>query len=262
MSDADVGRLVTLEGMSDQYIYVMHRLQKVHRPDKVVLNNISLSFLPGAKIGVLGANGAGKSTLLKIMAGVEQGSSGTAQLAPGATVGLLDQEPELDDGKDVRENIQEGLAPQLALTSRFEEISARLAEPMEPDEMEALLAEFQTVQDEIERLNAWDLQRTLDVAMDALRVPPGDADVATLSGGERRRVALCRLLLSAPDLLLLDEPTNHLDIEAITWLEEFLLNRWQGTLLFVTHRPDERDWWLREVGGPRLSLGGTALPDA
>ena len=154
--------------MSDQYIYVMHRLQKVHRPDKVVLNNISLSFLPGAKIGVLGANGTGKSTLLKIMAGVEQGSSGTAQLAPGATVGLLDQEPELDDGKDVRENIQEGLAPQLALTSRFEEISARLAEPMEPDEMEALLAEFQTVQDEIERLNAWDLQRTLDVAMDAL----------------------------------------------------------------------------------------------
>ncbi|MEZ5080661.1 MAG: energy-dependent translational throttle protein EttA [Thermoleophilia bacterium] len=220
--------------MSDQYIYVMHRLQKVHRPDKVVLNNISLSFLPGAKIGVLGANGAGKSTLLKIMAGVEQGSSGTAQLAPGATVGLLDQEPELDGGKDVRGNIQEGLAPQLALTSRFEEISARLAEPMEPDEMEALLAEFQTVQDEIERLNAWDLQRTLDVAMDALRVPPGDADVATLSGGERRRVALCRLLLSAPDLLLLDEPTNHLDAESVAWLERHL-DEYPGTVVAITH---------------------------
>ncbi|MFN8110867.1 MAG: energy-dependent translational throttle protein EttA [Thermoleophilia bacterium] len=221
--------------MSDaQYIYVMHRLQKVHPPDKVVLSNISLSFLPGAKIGVLGANGAGKSTLLRIMAGLDTAVSGTAQLAPGATVGLLEQEPQLDPAKDVRGNIEEGLAHQLELTTRFEAISARLAEPMEPDEMERVLAEFQEVQDEIERLSAWDTQRKLDVAMDALRVPPGDADVTTLSGGERRRVALCRLLLSAPDLLLLDEPTNHLDAESVAWLERHL-DEYPGTVVAITH---------------------------
>ena len=221
--------------MSDaQYIYVMHRLQKVHPPDKVVLSNISLSFLPGAKIGVLGANGAGKSTLLRIMAGLDTAVSGTAQLAPGATVGLLEQEPQLDPAKDVRGNIEEGLAHQLELTTRFEAISARLAEPMEPDEMERVLAEFQEVQDEIERLGAWDTQRKLDVAMDALRVPPGDADVTTLSGGERRRVALCRLLLSAPDLLLLDEPTNHLDAESVAWLERHL-DEYPGTVVAITH---------------------------
>jgi energy-dependent translational throttle protein EttA len=218
----------------NQYIFTMHRLQKVHPPDKIVLKDISLSFLPGAKIGVLGANGAGKSTLLRIMAGLDTAFSGHAQLAPGATAGYLPQEPELDPDKDVRGNVEEGLAETLALTQRFAEIGARLGEPMDPDEMEALLEEYQRVQDEIERRNAWDVERTLDVAMEALRVPPGDADVTTLSGGERRRVALCRLLLSAPDLLLLDEPTNHLDAESVAWLERFL-DEYQGTVVAVTH---------------------------
>ncbi|MFN8121158.1 MAG: energy-dependent translational throttle protein EttA [Thermoleophilia bacterium] len=217
-----------------QYIYVMHRLQKVHPPDKVVLKDISLSFLPGAKIGVLGANGAGKSTLLKIMAGLDTAISGTAQLAPGATVGLLAQEPELDPAKDVRGNVEDGLAHQIGLTKRYEEMSAQLAEPMDDDAMAALLEEFQQVQEEIDRLGAWDTGRKLDVAMDALRVPPGDADVTTLSGGERRRVALCRLLLSSPDLLLLDEPTNHLDAESVAWLERFL-DEYQGTVVAITH---------------------------
>jgi ATP-binding cassette ChvD family protein len=217
-----------------QYVFTMHRLQRVHPPDKVVLKDISLSFLPGAKIGVLGANGAGKSTLLRIMAGVDTEFSGHAQLAPGARVGLLDQEPRLDPAKDVRGNIEEGLADQLGLLARFEEIGVALAEPMEPEEMEALLEEYQGVQDEIERLGAWDVGRKLDVAMDALRVPPGDADVTTLSGGERRRVALCRLLLSVPDLLLLDEPTNHLDAESVAWLERHL-DEYPGTVVAVTH---------------------------
>jgi len=217
-----------------QYIYVMHRLQKVHPPDKVVLKDISLSFLPGAKIGVLGANGAGKSTLLRIMAGLDTAVSGTAQLAPGATVGLLAQEPELDASKDVRGNIEEGLAHQIGLTTRYEQMSAQLAEPMDDDAMAALLEEFQQVQEEIDRLGAWDTGRKLDVAMDALRVPPGDADVTKLSGGERRRVALCRLLLSSPDLLLLDEPTNHLDAESVAWLERFL-DEYQGTVVAITH---------------------------
>ena len=217
-----------------QYIYVMHRLQRVHPPDKVVLKDISLSFLPGAKIGVLGANGAGKSTLLKIMAGLDTGFSGTAQLAPGATVGLLMQEPELDPAKDVRGNIEDGLAHQIGLTTRYAEMSAQLAEPMDDDAMAKLLEEFQEVQEEIDRLGAWDVGRKLDVAMDALRVPPGDADVTTLSGGERRRVALCRLLLSAPDLLLLDEPTNHLDADSVAWLERFL-DEYQGTVVAITH---------------------------
>jgi ATP-binding cassette ChvD family protein len=217
-----------------QYIFTMHRLQRVHPPDKVVLKDISLSFLPGAKIGVLGANGAGKSTLLRIMAGLDTEYSGHAQLAPGARVGLLEQEPHLDPAKDVRGNVEDGLAEQLALLARFEEIGVKLAEPMEPDEMEALLEEYQGVQDEIERLGAWDVQRKLDVAMDALRVPPGDADVSTLSGGERRRVALCRLLLSVPDLLLLDEPTNHLDAESVAWLERHL-DEYAGTVVAVTH---------------------------
>ncbi len=217
-----------------QYIYVMHRLQKVHPPDKVVLKDISLSFLPGAKIGVLGANGAGKSTLLRIMAGIDTDVSGTAQLAPGATVGLLSQEPELDPSKDVRGNIEGGLAHQIGLTARYGEMSAQLAEPMDDDAMAKLLEEFQEVQEEIDRLGAWDVQRKLDVAMDALRVPPGDADVTKLSGGERRRVALCRLLLSSPDLLLLDEPTNHLDADSVAWLERFL-DEYQGTVVAITH---------------------------
>ena len=166
-----------------QYIFTMHRLDKVHPPDKVILKDVSLSFLYGAKIGVLGVNGAGKSTLLRIMAGTEPTSSGVAQLAPGARVGLLEQEPTLDPDLDVRGNIEQGLADQLALTARYAEIGAKLAEPMEPDQMQELLDEFQRVQDEIERVNAWDIDRKVEVAMDALRVPPGDADVATLSGG-------------------------------------------------------------------------------
>ncbi len=219
---------------SYEYIFTMHRLQKVHPPDKIVLKDISLSFFPGAKIGVLGANGSGKSSLLRIMAQLDTTFSGHAQLAPGATVGFLPQEPELDETTDVRGNVEAGMAGALALVARFEAIGTKLGEDITAEEMEALLEEYQQVQDEIERQNAWDLERTLDVAMDALRVPPGDADVTTLSGGERRRVALCRLLLSSPDLLLLDEPTNHLDAESVGWLERFLAE-YAGTVVAVTH---------------------------
>ena len=241
--------------MADEYIFTMYRLRRTHPPDKVVLDNVSLSFLPGAKIGVLGANGAGKSTLLRVMAGLDREFSGDALLAPGATVGLLPQEPDLDPSKDVRGNVEEGVADSMALLRRFEEIGARLGE-VEPDEMEALLAEYQEVQDEIERRNAWDIERTLDVAMDALRVPPGDQDVTTLSGGERRRVALCRLLLSAPDLLLLDEPTNHLDAESVAWLERFL-EEYPGTVVAVTH---DR-YFLDNVAGWILELDrGRGIP--
>jgi energy-dependent translational throttle protein EttA len=241
--------------VADEYIFTMYRLRRTHPPDKVVLDNVSLSFLPGAKIGVLGANGAGKSTLLRIMAGLDREFSGDALLAPGATVGLLPQEPDLDPSKDVRGNVEEGVVDSMALLRRFEEIGARLGE-VEPDEMEALLAEYQEVQDEIERRNAWDIERTLDVAMDALRVPPGDQDVTTLSGGERRRVALCRLLLSAPDLLLLDEPTNHLDAESVAWLERFL-EEYPGTVVAVTH---DR-YFLDNVAGWILELDrGKGIP--
>ena len=241
--------------MADEYIFSMYRLRRTHPPDKVVLDNVSLSFFPGAKIGVLGANGAGKSTLLRIMAGLDREFSGDAVLAPGATVGLLPQEPDLDPSKDVRGNVEEGVAASMELLRRFEEIGARLGE-VEPDEMEALLAEYQEVQDEIERRNAWDIERTLDVAMDALRVPPGDQDVTTLSGGERRRVALCRLLLSAPDLLLLDEPTNHLDAESVAWLERFL-EEYPGTVVAVTH---DR-YFLDNVAGWILELDrGKGIP--
>ena len=233
----------------------MYRLRRTHPPDKVVLDNVSLSFFPGAKIGVLGANGAGKSSLLRIMAGLDREFSGDAILAPGATVGLLPQEPDLDPSKDVRGNVEEGVAGSMALLRRFEEIGARLGE-VEADEMEALLAEYQEVQDEIERRGAWDIERTLDVAMDALRVPPGDQDVATLSGGERRRVALCRLLLAAPDLLLLDEPTNHLDAESVAWLERFL-EEYPGTVVAVTH---DR-YFLDNVAGWILELDrGKGIP--
>ena len=241
--------------MADEYIFTMYRLRRTHPPDKVVLDNVSLSFLPGAKIGVLGANGAGKSTLLRVMAGLDREFSGDALLAPGATVGLLPQEPDLDPSKDVRGNVEEGVADAVALLRRFEEIGARLGEAR-PDEMEALLAEYQEVQDEIERRNAWDIERTLDVAMDALRVPPGDQDVTTLSGGERRRVALCRLLLSAPDLLLLDEPTNHLDAESVAWLERFL-EEYPGTVVAGTH---DR-YFLDNVAGWILELDrGRGIP--
>ena len=242
--------------MSQAYIYSMYRAQKFHGPDKQVLRDISLSFLPGAKIGVLGPNGAGKSTLLRIMAGLDEPSSGDARLAPGATVGLLSQEPELDPGKDVRGNVEDGVAEKRDLLQRFEELSARFAEPMSDDEMTALLEEQGEVQDRIDRTDAWNLDRVLDTAMDALRCPPGDSDVATLSGGERRRVALCRVLLSSPDLLLLDEPTNHLDAESVAWLERFLAE-YAGTVLAVTH---DR-YFLDNVAGWILELDrGHGIP--
>jgi sulfate-transporting ATPase len=242
--------------MSSTYIYAMHRVNKFHGPDKQVLSEISLSFLPGAKIGVLGPNGAGKSTLLRIMAGLDEPSNGTAQLAPGASVGYLPQEPQLDERLDVRGNVELGVAEQRALLDRFNEVSARFAEPMTDDEMAALLEEQGEIQDRIERLDAWNLDNMLDTAMDALRCPPSDADVSTLSGGERRRVALCRLLLSSPDLLLLDEPTNHLDAESVAWLEQFL-ERFPGTVLAVTH---DR-YFLDNVAGWILELDrGKGIP--
>ncbi len=242
--------------MSTSYIYAMHRVNKFHGPDKQVLADISLSFLPGAKIGVLGPNGAGKSTLLRIMAGLDEPSNGTAQLAPDATVGFLPQEPDLDSAKDVRGNVEDGVAEKRDLLDTFNQLSARFAEPMSDDEMAALLEQQGEVQDRIERMSAWDLERDLDVAMDALRCPPPDADVSTLSGGERRRVALCRLLLSSPDLLLLDEPTNHLDAESVAWLEQFL-ERFSGTVLAVTH---DR-YFLDNVAGWILELDrGRGIP--
>jgi ATP-binding cassette ChvD family protein len=242
--------------MSQTYVYSMYRCNKFYGPERQVLRDISLSFLPGAKIGVLGPNGAGKSTLLRIMAGLDEPSNGEARIAPGATVGYLPQEPELDPAKDVRGNVEEGVAEKRALLDRFNEISARFAEPMSDDEMQALLEEQGEVQDRIDRTDAWSLDRMLDIAMDALRLPPSDADVSNLSGGERRRVALCRLLLSAPDLLLLDEPTNHLDAESVAWLERFL-DDYQGTVLAVTH---DR-YFLDNVAGWILELDrGHGIP--
>src|ERR687897_2117377 len=205
--------------MSTQYIFTMYRLSRVHPPDKKVLEDISLSFLPGAKIGVLGPNGSGKSTLLRIMAGRDTEFRGDAQLAPGATVGLLEQEPQLDESRDVRGNVEDGVRELRDLLDRFNAISARFAEP--DADFDALLEEQAKVQELVDRHDAWSLEATLDRAMDALRLPDGDRDVTTLSGGERRRVALARLLLSSPDLLLLDEPTNHLDAESVAWLERF-----------------------------------------
>src|SRR3954469_13480496 len=207
--------------MSSQYVFSMYRLRKLYPPDKEVLADISVSMLPGAKIGVLGYNGAGKSTLLRIMAGVETDFDGEAQLAPGATVGLLEQEPHLDEAKDVRGNVEEALADQRALLDRFNELAANYSDDTAD--------EFARVQEKIDAADAWNLDTQLDTAMDALRLPPPDADVTKLSGGERRRVALCRLLLSAPDLLLLDEPTNHLDAESVAWLERHL-QEYKGTV--------------------------------
>jgi ATP-binding cassette ChvD family protein len=241
--------------MADQYIFTMYKLGRTHPPDKTVLKDVSLSFMPGAKIGVLGVNGSGKSTLLRIMAGLDKEFTGDAVLAPGASVGLLPQEPDLDPSKDVRGNVEEGAAESVALLRRFEEIGAKLGE-MEPDEMETALVEYGELQDTIDRLDLWDLERKLDVAMDALRVPPGDQDVTTLSGGERRRVALCRLLLSTPDLLLLDEPTNHLDAESVDWLERHL-EEYPGTVVAVTH---DR-YFLDNVAGWILELDyGRGIP--
>ena len=205
-----------------QYIYVMKGLSKTYPGGREVLKDIWLSFLPGAKIGVLGPNGAGKSTLLRIMAGDERDFAGEAWAAEGARVGYLPQEPALDPTKDVFGNVIEGLAETKALLDRFEAVSARFAEDLSDDEMDALIAEQGELQEKIDQADAWDLDRTVEIAMDALRCPPGDAEVANLSGGERRRVALCRLLLQRPDLLLLDEPTNHLDAESVAWLQRFL----------------------------------------
>src|SRR4051794_30781349 len=232
----------------------MYRADKFYGPDRQVLTNISLSFFHGAKIGVLGPNGAGKSTLLRIMAGREETSSGEAQLAPGATVGLLEEEPELDPAKDVRGNVEDGVRELRDLLDSFEGISMRFAEP--DADFDALLAEQATVQEEIDRRDGWTLDATLDRAMDALRLPDSDRDVTTLSGGERRRVALCRLLLSSPDLLLLDEPTNHLDAESVRWLERFLAE-YKGTVVAVTH---DR-YFLDNVAGWILELDrGHGIP--
>jgi energy-dependent translational throttle protein EttA len=234
--------------MSTQYIFTMYKLARVHPPDKRVLEDISLSFLPGAKIGVLGANGAGKSTLLRIMAGQDTDYRGEAQLAPGATVGLLEQEPQLDPAKDVRGNVEDGVHELRDMLDRFNELAANYSEETAD--------EFARLQDRIEAADAWQLDTTVEIAMDALRLPPGDADVATLSGGERRRVALCRLLLTAPDLLLLDEPTNHLDAESVAWLEKHLED-YKGTVVAVTH---DR-YFLDNVAGWILELDrGRGIP--
>jgi len=236
------------------YIFTMYRADKFYGAERQVLANISLSFLPGAKIGVLGPNGAGKSTLLRIMALREEPSSGVAELAPGASVGLLQQEPELDDSRDVRGNVEDGVRELRDLLDRFNTISAGFAEP--DADFDALLADQAKVQDEIDRRDAWSLDATVERAMDALRLPEPDRDVATLSGGERRRVALCRLLLSAPDLLLLDEPTNHLDAESVWWLERFLAE-YKGTVVAVTH---DR-YFLDNVAGWILELDrGRGIP--
>jgi len=214
-----------------EFIFTLRKARKAHG-DKVILDDVTLSFLPGAKIGVVGPNGAGKSTLLKIMAGTETVSNGDAMLSPGYTVGILEQEPQLDDSKNVLENVEVGVAGTKALVARFNEISEALADP-EAD-YDALLSEMGKLQEELDHRNAWDLDAQLEQAMDALRCPPGDADVSVLSGGERRRVALCALLLSQPDLLLLDEPTNHLDAESVQWLEQHL-EKYPGTVVAITH---------------------------
>lgn len=241
---------------SYQYIYTMNGLTKSYPGGREILKNIRLSFLPSAKIGVLGYNGAGKSTLLRIMAGVETEFAGEAWAAEGAKVGYLPQEPELDPTKDVLGNIMDGVAEIKGLLDRFEEVSARFAEPLDDDEMQALIEEQGALQEQIDVADAWELDRHIDIAMDALRCPPGDAHVSTLSGGERRRVALCRLLLSHPDLLLLDEPTNHLDAGSVAWLERFL-HDYPGTVVAVTH---DR-YFLDNVAGWILELDrGHGLP--
>jgi len=242
--------------MAHQYIYVMKDLKKIVPPKREILKGIWLSFYPGAKIGVIGGNGAGKSTLLRIMAGVDREFLGEAWPAEGVRVGYLPQEPQLDPTKDVRGNVEDGVGEVRSLLTRFDEINARLGEPLGDDEMEKVLAEQARVQDAIEAANGWDLDRTVEIAMDALRCPPGDAAVGTLSGGEVRRVALCRLLLQKPDLLLLDEPTNHLDAESVAWLERFLKD-YPGTVVAITH---DR-YFLDNVAGWILELDrGAGIP--
>jgi len=242
--------------MSHQFVCTLYKLKKVVPPDRVILDDITLAFLPGAKIGVLGANGAGKSSLLRIMAGVDREIQGECTTLPGLRIGYLPQEPVLDPTKDVLGNIEEAVAETRALLKRFEEVSMKFAEPMSDDEMNKLLEEQGKLQDQIDHANAWELDRTLEVAMDALRCPPGDADVTKISGGERRRVALCRLLLQKPDMLLLDEPTNHLDAESVEWLERFL-KEFPGTVVAITH---DR-YFLDNVAGWILELDrGKGIP--
>jgi ATP-binding cassette ChvD family protein len=239
-----------------QYVYTMRRVGKVVPPKRVILKDISLSFFPGAKIGVLGLNGAGKSSLLRIMAGEDRDFDGEAIPMPDMRVGFLPQEPRLDSTKDVRGNVEEGLGETLALLKRFNEISDKFAEPLEDDEMAKLLEEQGELQSKIDATGGWEIERKLDVAADALRLPPWDVDVSKLSGGERRRVALCRLLLSEPDMLLLDEPTNHLDALSVQWLEQFL-ERYPGTVIAVTH---DR-YFLDNVAGWILELDrGYGIP--
>jgi len=239
-----------------QYIYTMNRVAKVVPPKRQIIHDISLSFFPGAKIGVLGLNGSGKSTLLRIMAGIDTEIDGEARPQPGINIGYLPQEPELDTSKDVRGNVEEGVAGTKALIDRFNEISDRFAEPMSDDEMTALLEEQGKLQDAIDAAGAWELDRKLEIAADALRLPPWDAEVTKLSGGEKRRVALCRLLLSQPDMLLLDEPTNHLDAESVAWLERFL-DEYPSTVIAVTH---DR-YFLDNVAGWILELDrGHGIP--
>lgn len=239
-----------------QYIYNMVNLRKVYPPNREVLKGIYLSFIPGAKIGVLGLNGSGKSTLLKIMAGVEKNFQGEAFPAEGINIGYLAQEPQLDPNLDVRGNVELGVAKQRGLLQKFEELSMKLGEPMDGDEMMKVIDEQSRVQSEIDACNAWELDRMLDIAMDALRLPPGEAAVANLSGGEKRRVALCRLLIEKPDMLILDEPTNHLDAESVAWLERFL-HDYPGTVVAVTH---DR-YFLDNVAGWILELDrGEGIP--
>ena len=242
--------------MAPQYIYTMQKLGRVHPPNKQVLKDIYLSFYPGAKIGVLGSNGAGKSTLLRIMAGVDKGFIGDARPADGIKIGYLPQEPQLDPKKNVVQNVEDAVAPIKNLLKRFDEVNAKFAEDMTPEQMDKLMEEQGKLQDAIDAANAWELDRTLEIAMDALRCPPAEADVTKLSGGERRRVALCKVLLEKPDLLLLDEPTNHLDAESVAWLEHHL-KEFPGTIVAITH---DR-YFLDNVAGWILELDrGEGIP--
>ncbi len=232
-----------------QFVYTMNRVSKVVPPKREILKDISLSFFPGAKIGVLGLNGSGKSTLLKIMAGVDSEIDGEARPQPGINVGYLPQEPQLDPQKSVRDAVEEGAGEIKQLLTRFDEISAAFAEPMSDDEMNDLLMEQGELQNQIDAVNGWELDRILEQAADALRLPPWDATIEHLSGGEKRRVALCRLLLQKPDMLLLDEPTNHLDAESVAWLEHFLVD-FEGTVVAVTHDRyflDNAAGWILEL---------------
>src|SRR5512139_1551687 len=239
-----------------QFIFTMKDVRKITPQGKEILRGIWLSFYAGAKIGVLGPNGAGKSSLLRIMAGLDHDIAGEAFPAAGTTIGFLPQEPQLDPTKTVLQHVEEAVAPQRALLTQFEEISMRLGEPMSDEALEKLLAEQGRLQDAIDASNAWEIDRTLEIAMDALRLPPAAADVTTLSGGERRRVALCRILLQQPDLLLLDEPTNHLDAESVAWLERHL-QEYRGTIVAVTH---DR-YFLDNVAGWILALDrGAGIP--